>query len=949
MNRTTSRTFSDSTAASSLGSRVPTDRGKRDPQVTKALRLLNEFLGHEVSEVESPKLEPEAGSFKGAADSAKRVLSSATRSRSAYCVRGVVTVVQSKTFFIFFTFLTLYALFAPDIDGAFGNKESQRQLAVWSTVVFSFFLAEVGLQCIGKDMYLFGAYFWLDLIAVLSLVPDTIIMQAVGANSNFLAAGRSSRLTRFMRVFSRSSKATRLIRLVRIVRVATLVPRLVKHCQRRVSKHDVERLLSRHLHQLFMVLDDDADERVTTAQAVQVLARLRACSDAKWLGDGFPRTASAASGSWIPLCSWVPSRAAKTRVHNCPMVEIPASSCAAPQEPQDEETGINFEQFKALILQDEEASNRLHLACAEKLKAGNNMENLSSRHSEYIGVKVALSVLFLLIVLSFMQNDVMDHSTAQGLQQVQSFVRARYMTESAVGTPIQPQVWAQVDAWFRPYTGFDGDSVDRRVLYLDIFQKVVCSELDSGQRCALPLNASTTFWGPRKVFDDIDRSIAAFPIRVRDLLLVRLPTLVDDIDPAAFSDQELDDLVQSMALIDNSQAVRSEAVASIATTCVVIAAILLGILMLTRDLTFLSVNLLKPLKELADEMENIVRLKIAGCAAVPESDVGTTSDASVSSEARLIRRTFENMKVAIRSWGKYVPWPVVRLLLHSSDKAGLQVREKDVTIFFSDIASFTTIVESLPPERSLLLLSRYFNDMSKVIDEFEGIVIEFIGDAIYCIYGDPVPNRRHASAGVKAALRMMASLDRMNQWFAARDLPTVSVRCGLHTGTCLVGNMGFQSRMKYGIVGEECEVPPKLEELNKNYNTQILISKDLRERIMDDEGGGSLFLIRPIDCLNLRPHVSEAPELIYEVLHPKTERQASDSLGRALFSHERAWGLYLQRDFAQAADEFRTVSRLMMGINGKDDEPSSMMVRRCEVYMKNPPGADWQGAWDGEK
>merc|ERR1712007_285155 len=104
--------------------------------------------------------------------------------------------------------------------------------------------------------------------------------------------------------------------------------------------------------------------------------------------------------------------------------------------------------------------------------------------------------------------------------------------------------------------------------------------------------------------------------------------------------------------------------------------------------------------------------------------------------------------------------------------------------------------------------------MSKIIDNFGGIVLEFIGDAIMAIYGAPVRNDQHPTAAVKAAVRMMDSLRLMNIWFRERDLPEVSVRCGIHTGRVLVGNMGFRSRKKYGVVGEDSEIPGKLEEIN---------------------------------------------------------------------------------------------------------------------------------------
>merc|ERR1712046_505552 len=109
-----------------------------------------------------------------------------------------------------------------------------------------------------------------------------------------------------------------------------------------------------------------------------------------------------------------------------------------------------------------------------------------------------------------------------------------------------------------------------------------------------------------------------------------------------------------------------------------------------------------------------------------------------------------------------------------------------------------------------MLLSRYFNDMSKVIDEHGGIVLEYIGDAIMAIYGAPMRNPDHPSAAVSGALRMLHSLDKMNEWCLIKKLPEVKVRCGVHTGRVLVGNMGFQSRMKYGIVGEEGNIPGRL-------------------------------------------------------------------------------------------------------------------------------------------
>merc|ERR1719491_1690081 len=181
------------------------------------------------------------------------------------------------------------------------------------------------------------------------------------------------------------------------------------------------------------------------------------------------------------------------------------------------------------------------------------------------------------------------------------------------------------------------------------------------------------------------------------------------------------------------------------------------------------------------------------------------------------------------------------MLLRANVEAGLHVDKVDASIYFSDIAGFTTIVESLEPEKSLLLLNRYFNDMTKIIDDHGGVVIEFIGDAILCIYGAPLENPQHPSGAVKAALKMLDQLRKINTWSAKQEIPEVKIRCGVHSGYVLVGNMGFQSRIKYGVVGEDANLPSHLEELNKTYSTQCMISQTTWTRLIPEH-----FITRPL-------------------------------------------------------------------------------------------------------
>jgi len=349
--------------------------------------------------------------------------------------------------------------------------------------------------------------------------------------------------------------------------------------------------------------------------------------------------------------------------------------------------------------------------------------------------------------------------------------------------------------------------------------------------------------------------------------------------------------------------------------------------------------------ELADEVESITRLQLAATGTWrASSSLPDYNDRQVSSEIRLLRRRFDNMKTAIRSWGKYVPWPVVQLMMRKDAEANIEVSERQVTMFFSDIASFTTIVESLPPKSSLLLLSRYFQEMSKIVDAHGGIVVEFIGDAILCIYGAPVVNDSHPTVAVMAAVEMLQAMGGINAWLDRRGLPRISIRCGVHTGQVLVGNMGMQSRIKYGIVGDECSMPGRLEELNKTYGTQLLVSETTHTD-MAIEG----FVSRPIDFIR-RPtdegNSQRESEQIFEVW--KAARRASKAAleEKAADLYTEAVEHYRHSRFQEARDGFTAAGEAMQKLTGSQDVASELMLRRCLSYMANPPPPDWDGAWD---
>eukprot|EP00929_Paragymnodinium_shiwhaense_P039304 TRINITY_DN20667_c0_g2_i1.p1 TRINITY_DN20667_c0_g2~~TRINITY_DN20667_c0_g2_i1.p1 ORF type:complete len:1074 (+),score=206.55 TRINITY_DN20667_c0_g2_i1:143-3364(+) len=876
----------------------------------------------------------------------KRMSMSWTKPERAYS-KWMEKLVTRKWFPAVFFALTFYALFVPDLDLWLGNKDSQIGTSLASTLVLALFLFEIVAQSLGKIDYMGRAHFWLDVVAALSLLPDTYFVQRILTNNAFVA-GRSSRMARTIRLAARSTKVTRLNRLIRIVRVAALIPRLASLCGSRVKEKDVGRLLDKRLQRIFQSLDYYAEGVVPLTNALKVVAVVLKTKGDLDQNEAYMeayRIGSQGSNSLLFARQTTDGTLPDPRRS----IESASSAYNGPE--------IDYDDFKELCLRDDWVHARLRRACVAELERNNSAEKYTARHSEYIGVKVALGVLLLLFVLTMVEYEAMDHSGDSGLRWLHTYTRKTFPNVTA-NMPISHLLQEQVGSYQQPYVGFVADPVFRKLRYLDLNRKVYCDELRvDGNRCRQRFGDHAV-WTNRTTLDELVAELTNSNMRGTDVVILTVaPEIQDDIrhelSAADFNSKTL-----SVVVFDGGDDVRSEGMWSIFTTLIVIVLIFGGIFGLTRDLIFLSVNLLRPLIDLSEELDAIVQLQLAGCRPTSvdmDMDQGEQSQDMVSpmfnsgaivSEVRLMRRTFENMKKAITSWGKYVPWPVVHQLLRAKVSPTLQVDEIPVTMFWSDIASFTTIVESMTPAQSLVLLSRYFNDMSQIIDEYGGVVIEYVGDAIQCIYGAPVENPDHPLSAVQAALQMMDVLPRLNLWLAESDLPQISVRCGIHTGTVLVGNMGFKSRMKYGIVGEECHVAPKLEELCKTYSTQVLISQDLHSTLMDNLRLADEFLCRPIDVVHLRPHIGPMPEVIYEVRQVPPHSQRRRQMRAAFSTHAKAMSAYKEQLFEQAAATFDLVGTLMKELTGQDDQPSLLLAGRCRSYIIQPPDADWNGVAD---
>ena len=192
-------------------------------------------------------------------------------------------------------------------------------------------------------------------------------------------------------------------------------------------------------------------------------------------------------------------------------------------------------------------------------------------------------------------------------------------------------------------------------------------------------------------------------------------------------------------------------------------------------------------------------------------------------EKRRIKRTVQN----------YFSPAVLDTILKNPKSLSLGGERKEVTILFSDIRSFTTITESTPPEVLSRLLHEYFTEMAEEIFATDGVLDKFIGDAIMAFWGAPLEQHDHADRAMRAALDMMRRLAGLQLKWADEGLPFVDIGIGIHTGHAIVGNMGSEKRFDYTAIGDTVNAASRLEGLNKEYKTHIIISEATKRKLKD--------------------------------------------------------------------------------------------------------------------
>ena len=281
-----------------------------------------------------------------------------------------------------------------------------------------------------------------------------------------------------------------------------------------------------------------------------------------------------------------------------------------------------------------------------------------------------------------------------------------------------------------------------------------------------------------------------------------------------------------------------------------------------------------------------------------------------------------------RAFQFYLSSDVIDAVMEDTSKLGLGGERRELTVLFSDIRGFTTISEALPPEELTALLNEYLTPMTDLVFKYRGTLDKYMGDAIMAFYGAPVAFADHPQAACWTALEMMSKLHEMQASWLERGLPEVDIGIGINTGLMSVGNMGSVNRFDYTVMGDHVNLGSRLEGINKQYGSNIIISEFTRAAV------GDHFTCRELDSVAVKG--KNEPVRIFELLHK----------GPPL-AEEDAWVTRFNESLvayrAQRWDE--AVAGFEALVSSRDDPTSKLYVKRCHDMKTNPPGEDWDGVF----
>lgn len=285
-------------------------------------------------------------------------------------------------------------------------------------------------------------------------------------------------------------------------------------------------------------------------------------------------------------------------------------------------------------------------------------------------------------------------------------------------------------------------------------------------------------------------------------------------------------------------------------------------------------------------------------------------------ERALIHETFKH----------YLDPKVIDDMIERGETPQLGGESRELTVFFSDIASFSTISEAMGPDELVAFLNSYFVIIGEEIERHGGVIERFVGDAVLALFGAPRPDSDHAQHCVACCLAIQRRLGESQHLFNVPDGMSVITRIGINSGVMTVGNVGAERRFGYTVIGDAVNLSARLESGNKQFGTTLIVGDRTYELCAE------AFEWRVVDVAQVVGR--SAPVVLREPLGPKGT--VSPERLRQRDRYEEGLTARRQRDFDKAVQVFEELA-------AEGDEAARVAAERSRKLANDPPGEEWDG------
>ncbi len=287
------------------------------------------------------------------------------------------------------------------------------------------------------------------------------------------------------------------------------------------------------------------------------------------------------------------------------------------------------------------------------------------------------------------------------------------------------------------------------------------------------------------------------------------------------------------------------------------------------------------------------------------------------------RKTIKGM------FDQYVPPAHIDSMLDDPDNYTFEGESKELTVFFCDIRSFTTISEALSAGELKTLLNDFFTPITEIIFKHNGTIDKYVGDMVMAFWGAPLDDEQHCNNAVKASLEMLEKVEELAPEFEARGYPEVKIGCGVNTGLMNVGDMGSTYRRSYTVLGDAVNLGSRLEGLTKFYGIRLLVGQETAKQL---DG----FLLRLIDKVKVKGK-HEAIECYEPICY---EASAGEQLKARVANYHEALDYYHNQQWDEAESRLKSLL---------ENEPECLLyqvyLERIETLRDTPLPEDWDGAF----